>query len=445
MSYMNEILPEGGYRDPDWGADAPLLSTTARRAYIAIAALFGGLVLSAAVIPIGGAVIGQGQIGAESRVKRVAHPSGGVVSRILVHEGDRVRAGQILVKLDTKVAGASADLGGRTVDQLLAQRARLLAEREGIASIEFPQSLAERTDASAHAAMDAERKMLVLHSTERNGMRAQLQERIRQLNEQAAGYRLQMAAVSKQKTLIGPERAGLRTLYDKGLVTMNRLNSLERTAIDMDGTVGSLQASIAQINAHVAETREQIMQLDQSARTTAGTELTQVTAALNDQQARTASATDAVDRGEIRAPVDGVIDKLNVAGPGGVIQPAETILEIVPTGDRLVVEAAIGPADVDRVHEGQAVRVRFSAFNAQTTPEIAGSVTFVSPERTINKDSGASFYRVRVRLDTGQVARERLDLKAGMPADVFISTGSRSMLSYVTKPLRDQFARAFRD
>jgi HlyD family type I secretion membrane fusion protein len=443
MSYMGEIVAADAYADEDDGA--PALSAGTRRAYQAIGGLFAALALAAALVPVGGAVIAQGQVGAETRVKRVAHPGGGVVGQIMVREGDRVRRGQVLVRLDTAVAAANAASSGQTVDQLTAQRARLLAEREGSATIAFPPDLLARTDASAIQAMAAERKMLALHAAERQGQRAQLAERIRQLNQQAAGYRAQIAATAKQKTLIAPERAGLKTLYDKGLVTMNRLNQLERTAIDMDGTIGSLRASIAQIAAHVAETREQMIGLDQAARTAAATELTQVTATLADQQARTAGAADAVGRGEIRSPAEGVVDKLNVAAAGSVVQPAETILEIVPTGDRLVVEGAISPADIDRVRVGQAARVRFAAFSAQTTPEIAGTVVFVSPERTLNKDTGASFYRIRVRLDARQVAAERLALKAGMPADVFVTTGSRSMLSYLTKPLRDQFARAFRD
>ncbi|OYW45767.1 MAG: secretion protein HlyD [Sphingomonadales bacterium 32-68-7] len=421
------------------------LARSRKRAYAALAVLFFGLFLAAALIPIGGAVIGQGQLGVESRIKQISHPTGGVISGIYVRDGDRIRAGQLLMRLDTTVSGVSADLSAQTVDQLTAQRGRLTAEREGRGSIAFPPELLARDDPSAQAAMASERRLFTLRAQERAGLRSQLNERIHQLNEQIAGYRSQIGALQRQKVLIEPERQGIRELWEKDLVTIGRVNQLERTAADLDGSIGALEASIAQTRARISETQEQIISINERARAEAGSELAQVTAALNEQRVREASAGDTFDRSAIRAPYDGVVDKLAFATVGGVVPAAQTIMEIVPTQDALVVEAAISPADIDRVRIGQDTRVRLSAFSTQSTPEIPGKVIFVSAERAVNRDTGESFYRVRVRMDEGAVARERLALKAGMPAEVFISTGSRSMLSYVTKPLRDQFARAFTD
>lgn len=414
-----------------------------RWALFAVAFLIFGLGSAAAFIPIGGAVIGTGNLTAESGIKTITHPNGGVLQDILVEDGDRVEKGQLLVRFDTNVSEVSADLSGRTVNQLMAQKARLEAEREGLGRMRLPAELARRDDPAVKDAIEAEQRLLALHQQERRNMRSQLSERISQLNEQISGYRSQIAALQRQQALIQPEREGVKQLWDEGLVTIDRLNRLERSAVDIDGSIASLRANIAQTGARISETREQIISIDATARSEAGDELAQVTSALNDQRIRNADADDQFERSTIRAPYDGVVDKLAFRTIGGVVQPAEPIMEIVPTGDQLVVEASISPTDIDRVREGQNARLRLSAFNMTTTPEIHGVVTYVSAERTTNPEQNYSYYRVRVTLDKAEVERENLQLKAGMPVEVFISTGSRSMLSYITKPLRDQFARAF--
>lgn len=416
-----------------------------RVALIIMAVLVFGFGLAAAIVPIGGAVIGSGQLGVESRIKRIAHPTGGVISSISVRDGDRVKKGQILMRLDTSVSSVSADLSGQSVDQLLAQRARLEAERDGRSTISWPKELLERNDASAREAMATQLQVFQIKAREQSGLRAQLNERIGQLNQQIAGYNSQIRALEQQQVLLKPEREGVRELWEQDLVTLNRLNQLERTAVDMDGQMASLRASIAQTQARISETREQMIGLSQTQRTQAGSELTQVMAALNDEQVRSVSAADQFERSVIRAPYNGVVDKLAFAAVGDVVQPAQTIMEIVPDSDELVVEAAISPADIDRVSKGQKARLHLSALNAQTTPEVGGVVSFVSAERTTNQETGASYYRVRVTMNEAEVRDLDVDLVAGMPVETFISTGSRSMLSYVTKPLRDQLSRAFRD
>lgn len=410
-----------------------------------LAILIFGFGLAAAVVPIGGAVIGSGQLGVESRIKRIAHPSGGIISEIRVKDGDRVRRGQILMRLDTAVSGINADLSGQSVEQLLAQRARLEAERDGLSTIRFPSELTGSSNASARLAMADQWRIFQTKGREQGGLRAQLNDRINQLSQQISGYQSQIHALQQQQVLLKPEREGVRELWEKDLVTINRLNQLERTSVDMDGSIASLQAQIAQTQARISETREQIIGLAQTQRTQAGAELTQVVSALNEEQVRNASANDQFERSIIRAPYNGVVDKLAFSTLGDVITPAETIMEIVPDSDDLVVEAAISPMDIDRVRRGQRARLRLSAFNQQTTPEINGTVSFVSAERTSNKDTGASFYRVRVTLDEKEVKQAKLQLRPGMPVEAFIATGSRSMLSYITKPLRDQLSRAFRD
>lgn len=442
---MTPLLASPDNEDPTGYDPEAQLRKSARWAFIAIAVLLLGFGLSAALIPIGGAVMGSGQLGAESRIKRIAHPVGGVISAIMVKDGDRVRKGQILMRLDSTVTGATADLSGRSVNQLLAQQARLTAERDGLGAIPFPDRLAKNPSADARAAMESEQRQFELRRHERASLRSQLYERVRQLQQQIGGYTAQIAALEKQKRLIQPEREGVRSLWEQNLVTINRLNQLERTAVDMDGSVASLRATIAQTGARIAETREQMLAVDSSARSDAAEQLAQVNAQLNEEQVRNIGADDVYDRSVIRAPYDGIVDKLAFATIGDVVKPAETIMEIVPTGDQLVVEAMISPNDIDQVKVGQTARISLSAFNRQTTPEIPGRVSFVSAERATLPDSQASFYRVWVALDASAVRKARLRLKSGMPAEVFIATGSRSMLSYLVKPLKDQLSRSFRN
>ncbi|WP_375401983.1 HlyD family type I secretion periplasmic adaptor subunit [uncultured Sphingomonas sp.] len=427
--------------DPDRNIKSKL-----RLSLIAIAILVFGLGAAAAFVPMGGAVLGSGQVGVESRVKRIAHPTGGIISAIYVKTGDRVKKGDILMRLDDTVTGADAQLSGLSVDQLLAQRARLEAERLGVAGMGVPPELRGSTDAGARKALADEQKLFAIRRGEQAGMRAQLDARIRQYGQQIAGYRAQIDALQKQTALIEPERRGVKELWDKDLVTISRLNQLERTQVDFQGSIGALQAQIAQTEARITEAREQIIQLGESRRSEAGTQLAQVNGTLNQQQVRSVSAGDTFDRSVIRAPYSGAIDKVAFATIGDVVRPAETIMEIVPDDDRMVVEAMVSPADIDQVRSGQRARIRFSAFSSTATPEIEGEVAVVAPERTTQAETQQSFYAVRVEIDERALSRERqMKLVAGMPAEVFIETGNRSMLSYLTKPLRDQFARAFND
>ena len=440
---FHPLVPSG--LEP-WESPAPEAEASRLRrplTWLAAACLL--LLLLAALVPIGGAVIGSGSVGVESRVKRIAHPTGGVISAIMVTNGEHVQAGQLLMRLDDRVTGADARYSSLTVAQLLAQRARLEAERLGADKIDFPSELTANPSPSTQKAMQDEQRMFEIHRSEEGQLRAQLAARIVQFNEQIAGYRSQIGALHRQSALIEPERRSVRELWNKQLVTISRLNELERTAADFQGNIGALEAQIASTRARITEAREQSIQLGETRRAQAGTELGQVTIALNQQQARSVAASDQQDRSEIRAPYSGSVEKIAFAAVGDVVKPAETIMEIVPDTDRMVVEAMIAPTDIDQVRSGQDAMVRFSAFNRASTPEIAGKVTYVATDRTELPQSKAAYYVVRISVDQPAVRREGLQLRSGMPAEVYIKTGNRSLLSYVLKPLSDQFARTFRD
>lgn len=438
---LSQILPPAR-REGE--GDTPEESSQ-RRALKIAAGLLILLFLLAAFVPIGGAVIGSGQAGVETRVKRIAHPTGGVIAMIAVTNGEHVEKGALLMRLDDRVTGAEASFSNLTVEQLLAQRARLEAERLGAKAIAFPPELTGSTSASARKAMTDERQLFGTRLSEQGQLRAQLAARVMQHTQQIRGLEAQIVSLQRQRALIGPELEGVRELWSKKLVTINRLNQLERTAVDIDGNIGSLRAQIAQTRARIAEAQEQSIQLGETRRAQAGTELGYVNTALNDQRLRSVAASDQQDRSEIRTPYSGTVEKLAFSAVGDVVKPAEPILEIVPDRDAMVVEVAISPVDIDQVRPGLPARVHFSSFNRATTPEIPAKVIYVATDRSDNPEAKASFYVVRVQVDQAALQREGLDLRSGMPAEVYIETGNRSLLSYVTKPLRDQFMRAFRD
>jgi HlyD family secretion protein len=363
----------------------------------------------------------------------------------MVRDGDHVAKGQLLMRLDQGVSSVGAESAALGLEQLLARRARLEAERDGASSILFPPDLTAKADARASEAMARERQLFALRRRERDGSIALLNQRVRQYDEQIASYQAQIAAIESQMTLIEPELAGLRKLHDRQLVTINRLNEMERTAVQMKGSKAALESNIAEARAHISEANEQILNVDKQIRSDAGTQLAEVVGQLNDQQVRVATTTDTVDRSEIRAPQSGVVDKIAYTTIGSAVPATQPLLQIVPDRDTMIVEARIRPQDVDQVRVGQAARVTFSGFNRQTTPDISGKLIFVSPDLTSDQRTGQSYYRIKVRLDAGALARTpQIALKAGMPAETFVETGDRSILSFLIKPLLDQLRYSMR-
>lgn len=435
--------PQAGLEDL-WAEDGTGDSVPLARLMRIGTMLFAVLFLLAMLVPIGGAVIGTGEIGVESRVKRVAHPTGGVIAEIAVTNGQHVNEGQLLLRLEGTVARAAASYSAMTVEQLLAQRARLEAERLGRPAILFPAELTSARNDNSRQAMIEEAALFRLRQSEIGQISAQLRARIEQQNQQIASFEAQIASFERQRALIQPELEGVRSLWERRLVTINRLNELERTAESLDGSIASTQANIAQARARITETQEQMIQIGQSRRADAASQLATLNTALNEQQMQRVSAGDQRDNRAIRAPYAGTVEKLAFAAVGDVIQSAQPIMEIVPDDDAMIVEAMIAPRDIDQVRRGQRARLRFTAFNNTASPQIDGRVTYVATDRQIDETTGVTYYVARIALDQGQVATEGLDLRSGMPVEVHIATGNRSLLSFITKPLRDQFARAFR-
>lgn len=417
-----------------------------RYALYAIAVFLIGFVGIGALVGTHGAVIAGGEVSVKSRVRTVAHPQGGVVSEILVKEGSQVSKNQVLMRLDDSVSGVNASASGDSVEELMASAAMLAAERDGSAFLTFPPELTQNPTPEKISAMNEARRLFALRNQSRSDQISQIGERIRQTQNQIDALKSQSAAIDKQLELVEPELQSLRTLRRDNLVTVNRLNQLERTAVDLEGQRASFAAQVAQGRARIAELRQSASQLVQDGRSKAGTDLTQIVTQLNDQRVRSASATDTYNRSLVRAPYGGVVEKLNYGSVGAVIPPMQPIMEIVPTDDELEITAKISPYDIDQVSAGQDAMLRFTAFSATVAPELSGKVNYVSADRIVDDKTGATYYKVTITLESGEVRRLRgLKLMPGMPVEVFVQTAKRSLLSYITKPLRDQFHRAFRE
>ena len=403
----------------------------------------------AATSELTGAVIGQGVLVVDSSVKKVQHPTGGVVGELRVREGDKVLAGDILLRLDETQTLANATIVSKSFDELVARQARLEAERDNADQITFPKLLLERTrDPASEAAraIAAERSLFDLRRQARGGQKAQLKERSAQLQEEIKGYLGQAEAKQREVDFIHKELEGVRTLWEKKLVPMNRLTALERDTARLEGERSQLSGMTAQAKGKIAEIELQIIQIDQDLRTEVGKDLIETRSKISELAERKTAAVDQLYRIDIRAPQSGRVHQLTVHTVGGVISPGEQIMLIVPDADALAVEVKIAPRDIDQVYVGQAASMRFAAFDQKTTPEIEGEVSLVSADLTQDQRTGTSYYTARVLLRPEELARlGNAKLLPGMPVDVFIKTPGRTALSYLIKPLRDQAERAFKE
>lgn len=403
----------------------------------------------AATSRISGAVIAQGVVAVASSVKKVQHATGGIVSELRVRDGDRVKAGDILIRLDQTQALANATVYAKSVDELLAREARLIAERDNADRVTFPRTLLDHIQdagSEAGAVAGAEQKLFELRRQARDGQKAQLNERAAQLQEEIRGYVGQAAAKQKEVGLIHKELDGVQGLFNKNLIPITRLTALERDTARLEGERSQLTGAIAQAKGKTAEVELQIIQIDQDLRSEVGKDLIETRAKLAENAERKIAAVDQLNRVDIRAPQSGRVHELAVHTVGGVISPGEQIMLIVPDAEALVVEARLAPQDIHEVYVGQTATMRFTAFDQRITPEIQGAVAMVSADATQDAHTGASYFMARMELTSNQMSElGDARLTPGMPVDVFIKTTPRTALSYLTKPLWDQFERAMKE
>ncbi|MDT3685579.1 MAG: HlyD family type I secretion periplasmic adaptor subunit [Pseudorhodoplanes sp.] len=414
---------------------------------VVVAVLTIGVGGWAATAGVSSALIAPGQIVVDSNVKKVQHPTGGIVGEVRVRDGDRVKAGDIVVRLDETVTRANLAVVTKGLNELTARKARLEAERDGADAIRFPAELTNRAQAPVVAAvMTSERKLFELRQTARTGQKAQLRQRILQLDEEISGLSAQRDAKAKEIALIDRELKGVRELFQKNLVQMNRLTQLEREATRLEGERGQFVAATAQAKGKISELELQIIQIDQELSSEVARELREVDGKIGEFVERKVTAEDQLKRIDIRAPQDGTVFQSTVHTVGGVIPAGDAIMLIVPAADNLTVEAKVNPQDIDQLKVGQNALLRFTSFNQRTTPEINGTVTRISADISTDQRTGLSYYTVRIGLPPQEVARlGDVKLVPGMPVEAFVQTGERTVLSYLMKPFYDQLTRAFRE
>jgi HlyD family secretion protein len=409
--------------------------------------LAGGIGGWAGTAEIAGAVIAPGSLVVDSNVKKVQHPTGGVVGELHVRDGDQVNTGALLVRLDETVTRANLAIVVKSLDELAARQARLEAERDDDERLSFPEEfLARSPDPAVLRVLAGEGRLFELRRAARGGQKAQLSERILQIEEQIRGLDEQIVAKASEIELISQELEGVRELWRKNLVPIARVTTLEREAARLRGERGALVASIAQAKGKITETQLQVLQIDQDLRSEVSKELSEIRAKTSELIEKRVTAEDQLKRIDIRAPQDGRVHQLAVHTVGGVINAGEAIMLIVPAGDVLTVEARIAPHDIDQIRVGQSTVLRFSTFNQRTTPELNGEVSRVSPDITQDQKTGTGFYTVRITLPDSEIARlSDRKLIPGMPLEAFIQTGERTALSYLIKPISDQLMRSWRE
>jgi membrane fusion protein, type I secretion system len=431
--------------------DASAMEGSLRRHILAVGIaavlLVAGLGGWAATTEFSGAVIAQGQLVVDSNVKKVQHPTGGVVGELRVKDGDKVKAGDIVVRLDDTQTRANLAIVTKALDEFAARQAREEAERDGTDAIDFPADLLKRMDnPDVGKAVNGERRQFEVRRAARAGQREQLTQRIAQLREEITGYDAQINSKISQVDWITKELAGVTELWQKNLVPYTRVTTLEREKARIEGERGQLVAAIAQSKGKITETQLKILQIDQDMRTEVGKDLADIRGKTAEYVERKITAEDQLKRVDIRAPQDGMVHQLSVHTVGGVIGQGEQIMLIVPESDALDVEAKIQPQDIDQIRIEQGAVLRFSAFNSRTTPELNGVVIRVSADVSEDQKNGAHYYTVRISVPQSEVARlEGLRLLPGMPVEAFVQTSPRTVLSYLVRPLHDQLARAFRE
>ncbi len=396
---------------------------------------------------LNGAVIAPATIMVESYSKKVQHKEGGIVGDIRVKDGDRVEIGQALVILDNTETKSELAIIDGLLDEALAKRARLEAQRDRASAIIFPvEVLARAGEPGVAAIMAGQTKLFNARLQAIIGKKEQLNQQIGQLTEQIGGLDSQKTAKDRQLSLISAELIDLKDLQSKGLVPNSRVLAMDRETARLDGERGELVASKASAEARIAEVKLQILQIDEEDLSQTLTDLREIEGKVAELKERKLAVASRLERMVIKSPITGDVYQLAVHTIGGVIGPGEPIMLIVPEADELILQAQVMPQDIDQVRPGQIAHIRFPSFNSRLTPEVAAEVTQISADTSRTDQDSAPFYSVRLMISAKELDKLGTNkLKPGMPAEAFIQTQAQSPMTYFLKPLIDQFAHALRE
>ena len=427
-----------------WSAWRPVLI-----GFIGIAVLFGGFGTWSVTSNIAGAIVASGRIEVDRNRQVVQHDSGGTIAEILVDEGDLVKAGDLLLQLDTQQARSELTLIEGQLFELMARRGRLEAQRDVADTIEFPQELvaAGQVNPDAQELMGGQSNLFFARRDSVAREIEQLGKQRNQIEDQIDGIAAQEEALATQLELIEQQLISQQSLLDQGLAQRSTVLSLQREKARLSGEIGRLVASRAQAEGRITEIEIIGLKLGTSGREEAITQLREIRyreLSLIEQR-RALLAT--IDRLDIRAPVSGIVYSLQVTTPRSVIRAAEPLMFLVPQDRPLVIAAQVQPTNIDEISVGQEVNLRFSSLDQRTTPELKGLVMLISADALSDETTGANYFRAEITLSPGEMERlpDSTQLLPGMPVDAFIKTGDRSPLTYLLKPVTDYFVKSWRE
>jgi epimerase transport system membrane fusion protein len=445
---MKSLLMTNSLGDTTGVLSVPTDDRRARRTGLVILLVtFAGFGGWAAVAKLDSAAVASGVVTVESYRKTIQHLEGGIVQDILVRDGDSVQSGDILLRLDDTQARARLEIIRSQYLAARALEARLIAERDQQANLAFPEELLSlRDDPRVRETLDGQERVFTARREALQGETALLEQRIEQLQAQISGLEVLQQTEQKRIDSLQRELQDFRHLQQSGYTDKLRLLELERDIAQLEGERAAHLAEIAKTHMQIGETKLQILQLRKQFQTEVVADLRDTQTKLFDLIERMRALQDTVERTEIRAPTKGTVVGLGVHTVGGVVAPATPLLEIVPKGEQLVVEAKVQPTDIDKVHPGLAADIRFTAFKLRTTPVVEGQVLTVSADRLIDPETKYPYYLARIQVTPQGMERlQGLELLPGMPAEVMIKTGERTLLNYLLRPLLDSFARSFRE
>ncbi|WP_284876431.1 HlyD family type I secretion periplasmic adaptor subunit [Brevundimonas sp. MEB006b] len=406
-----------------------------------IVVFFVGFLGWAAFAPLDAGAFAQGQVSVSGNRQAVQHRDGGVVGALMVAEGDKVRRGQVLVRLNAGELTASERGAASQVFALLAQRSRLIAERDRLPTLPIPPEFAglpPEDQALADEAMRLQRLQYAARGAGRSTETGVLNQRIGQLRDQMDGYQRQIEANATQQRLIAEELEGLRSLAAQGYAPLTRVRALERTAAALEGEQGSLRAQVARTREQIGEARLQTLGVSTKLNEDVAEQLRQVEIQLNDLRPKMIELRDQLARAEIRSPATGQVVGLSVFTPGGVIQPGQTLMEVVPDEASQVIVAQVDPADIDNLRVGLDTEVKFPGLRERNPPIVHGRVTRISADSFTDEKTGRSHYRAEVVVPQSELEKlgsAARSIRAGMPVQVVMLTRKRTVLAYLVEPL----------
>lgn len=432
--------------DADWRTRVP---TGTRNPIIlgllVLGVFFAGFGFWAVSAPIAGAAIAPGVVIASGQNQSIDHLEGGIISEIAIKNGDAVKQGQALVYLDPTQAASSRNRVEKSLVGFAASLARMNAEMTGAETITFPENLMERAKKINHLEPIQQQEMefqsrLIQHKSEVSV----LDEQVRAIEEELSGIRLQIKAEETKLAVLEDEIEAKVSLLKRGLTPKNQYNALLRERADTQGAIGALSATIGQRKKSISEVRVRQETIRATRRSQASSQSNEMRQQMTDLEEQLTSRADILQRMIIRAPVDGLVVKIEKNTIGSIIRPGETVLELLPTSSDLIISARVSPIDKDIVNVGQEASIRFSSLNARITPEVAATVEYVSPDRLIDDVTQEPYFDARLKLTENLPADfDPEKVYAGMPVDAFIQTGDRTFVEYLVKPVTDSFRGAF--